>query len=161
MKLCKQCFAYVGAGRATCPFCGYEFGFQDREQPSETTAELQQRQTEPEALKRDFYERQLAVARSKGFKPRFPAALFKERYGHWPPWAWSEQARAQFAMDGAWQATLERRLARKAKREAEEQREEAGWASQEEKSLEQTLGAMDASEPEEESFSDWLHDQGI
>jgi hypothetical protein len=125
---------------------------------------LQQRQTEPEALKRDFFNRQLTIARAKGFKPGFPAALYKERYGSWPPWAWSEQARAEFVTDGGWQASLQRRLERKAKREEVEKREEAEWneahqKSAEEQALEQTLGAID--EPEEESFSDWLGEHGI
>lgn len=158
MKVCKACFAYVEAGRVLCPYCGYEFTAEDRAAPTETSAELQHRQTEPEALKRDFFERQLTLARSKGFKPGFASALFKERYGSWPPWDWSERARSEFATDGAWQASLQRRLERKSKKDLQEKHEEQQWASPEEKALEQTIEAMDAPE---ESFSDWLQEQGI
>jgi DNA repair protein RadD len=177
MKLCKACFAYVEAGRVLCPYCGYEFTAEDsaRANPTETNAELQQRQCEPDTLKRDYFERQLTLAKAKGFKPGFPAALYKDRYGVWPPREWSNKAKADFASDGAWQASLQRRLERKAKREAQEKIEKEQMEaahSPEERALEQTLHAMDASvgggypieeQPveAEETFSDWLNDQGI
>jgi DNA repair protein RadD len=157
MKVCKACFAYVEAGCVLCPYCGYEFTAEDntRALPAETSAQLQQRQTEPDALKRDFFERQLTIARSKGFKPGFAAALYKERYGVWPSRELSDRARAEFASDEGWQASLHRRLERKAKLEQQAKREE-----QEIYKLRQDQ-ALDAIDAPEETFSDWLNEQGI
>jgi len=54
-------------------------------------------------------------AREKGYKPGFASARYKERYGHWPPWAWSEQTKASFASDPQWQMNHENHQALKAK----------------------------------------------
>lgn len=46
------------------------------------------------------------VARAKGYKPGFASARYKQRYGAWPPWAWSEAIKASFASDPEWQANF-------------------------------------------------------
>jgi hypothetical protein len=124
MKLCKVCFAYCEPGRLTCPFCGAEFPVRDpREMPAETTAELVARQGEPDALKADFFARQVTQAKLHGFKPGYASALFKERYGAWPPREWGDKVKAEFDKDKIWQDSLERRLKKKAAREAQEKKE--------------------------------------
>jgi superfamily II DNA or RNA helicase len=124
MKLCKVCFAYCEAGRVVCPFCNSEFQRESRSSmPSETTAELVARQSEPDVMKRDFFSRQMLMAKTKGFKPGYASALFRERYGDWPPKAWGEKAKADFENDVQWQETLRIRLERKEKRDAQEKRE--------------------------------------
>lgn len=216
LKLCRKCFAYVAASRVICPHCGYEFQPEDEPRiPREGSEELAQRSTEPEALKRDFFNRQALIAKQRGFKPGFASKLYLDRYGDWPPREWSDRVKADFLSDAAWQATMARRLERKAVREAQDKREEAALRSDapaaasntsaadpmakvreqfakaqaaapptpEQRAMEQTLEAMDGpctqcggigivagdgqEEPcpmcseTEETFSDWLHDQGI
>lgn len=124
MKLCKVCFAYCEPSRITCPFCGAEFQVRDaREMPAETTAELVARQGEPDALKAEFFARQVTQAKLHGFKPGYASALWKERYGCWPPREWSDKVKAEFEKDKIWQDALDRRLKRKAAREAQEKKE--------------------------------------
>lgn len=124
MKLCKVCFAYCEPGRIVCPFCGAEFPKQDpRSLPAETTAELIARQGEPDAMKADYFARQVTQAKLHGFKPGYASALFKERYGIWPPREWGDKVKAEFDKDTTWQDSLARRLKRKAEREAQEKRE--------------------------------------
>jgi DNA repair protein RadD len=203
MKLCKACFAYVECGCTLCPFCGYQFTVADRKTPSETSAQLVERGTDPEALKLDFFNRQVVVARSRGFKPGYPSALYKERYGTWPPWEWSERVKLEFGTDLSWQDAAARRAKKKVTREAQEAAEKAAMDNEQamakvrqqfqfrtELGVSETeymqsehkmqsghmeIGAQMPSEPidvgaqnqqlsaidEEDSFSDWLDEQGI
>lgn len=125
MKLCKGCYAYVENGRVTCPFCGYEFTAADSRIPTETSAQLVERISEPDALRLDFFNRQLIVAKTKGFKAGYASALYKERYGEWPPDQWSERAKLEFASDTRWQDAAARRAERKARRDAQDAAEKA------------------------------------
>ena len=129
LKLCRKCFAYVPLGRSMCPFCGYEFQPEDERVIQESSAELSQRSTDPESLKRDFFNRQAIIARTRGFKPGFASKLYLDRYGDWPPKEWSDRVKADFLTDPAWQSTMARRLERKAVREAQDKREEAALRS--------------------------------
>jgi len=163
MRLCPACFAYVEAARTICPFCGAELkAVEGRELPQETLEILQERQTEPEALQWAFFWRQVVKAKQFGFKPGFASAIFREHYGKWPPRHWSEKIKADFSVDPMWQAALERRLERKAQREERERQEEQAL-SEEESAMEATIEAMDSDEVQEddESFGDWLKEQGI
>lgn len=173
MKLCKNCFAYVEPQKTVCPFCGTEFPRFEAAIPAETNAELMMRQSEPDALKADYFWRNVTLAKQKGFKPGFSSALYKDHYGVWPPDEWKEKVKADFAQDAAWQASLKRRLERNAKRDEREKRENAAMAKKAdaspsppapeasalESALEQTTAAMDADDGE--SFGDWLGQQGI
>jgi superfamily II DNA or RNA helicase len=127
MKLCKGCFAYVEAHKLVCPFCGWEFPKEERRAPSETPEALAQRGTEPLELKRRYFESMVTLARAKGYKPGFASAKFRENYGVWPPWAWSEELREAFVSDEFWQATMTRRLEQKAARDARDAEEARHW----------------------------------
>lgn len=125
MKLCRTCFAYTEPHKVLCPYCGAEFPRQDpRNMPAETTAELVERSNEPEALKKEFFARQVIQAKTHGFKPGFASALYKERYGVWPPKEWSNKIKQEFANDKAWQEAMKRRLEKKAQKEVQEKAEE-------------------------------------
>jgi|HubBroStandDraft_2_1064218.scaffolds.fasta_scaffold02877_16 DNA repair protein RadD len=140
MKMCKACFAYVEPQKTLCPFCGAEFTREEKRAPQESPEILHERNTEPEAMKWAFFWRQVVMAKSKGFKPGFAAAIFREHYGNWPPKHWSEKIKNDFNGDQLWQDTLARRLERKAVREARERQEQAamGEKSPEEIALEET-----------------------
>ena len=163
MRKCPSCDGYVPLSATVCPLCGADLPREERSL-AEGDEELKQRQTEPEALRWAFFWRQVVAAKSKGFKPGFASAIYKDRYGSWPPRHWSEKIKADFATDGLWQSLLERRLQRKAVREEQERREEqalneatrahnerdaaeeerASEVSEEESALARTIDAFDA-----------------
>jgi hypothetical protein len=182
VKLCKACFAYVLAAKIVCPHCGFEFPKnQDPEAiPAETNAELVARNGEPDALKRAFFDRQVILARTKGFKPGYASFLYKQRYGVWPPRAWGEVVKKMLEADPVWRATLDRRIEQKASREAQEAKEnkhldkeasrqmspEEFEAKYEGKPMpppadEVTEATMQEFDSEEAPFADWLEDQRI
>lgn len=126
MKICRSCFAYIEAGRVLCPHCGAELGATQQKSRStqESDAELQMRSSEPDAAKKVYFDRHVLMAKSKGFKPGFAAARFKEHYGQWPPREWSQAVQIEFASDTLWQEQMARRNARRADRERQENAEE-------------------------------------
>lgn len=167
LKLCKQCFAYVASGRVLCPYCMYEFKPEDERSIQETQTQLEARSTEPEALKRDYFSRQVLVAKSRGFKPGYASKLYRDRYGDWPPRAWSDQVKVDFTTDAQWQLALSRRLNRKAERDEREREEKAAMEQKPEEGhleepaiegLKETVAAMDE---DGESFGAWLESEGI
>jgi superfamily II DNA or RNA helicase len=173
MRKCPQCGAYIELGKTVCPHCGAELP-RAIDLSEDGSAELRERQTEPEALRWAFFWRQVVTAKTKGFKPGFASAIYKDRYGSWPPRHWSEKIKADFATDGLWQELLARRLARKAAREEQERREEQALSeaavaeapSEELAAMERTVEAFDASMDDrpvddDAPFADWLEDEGI
>lgn len=107
MKLCPRCQAYVPLGRYACLHCGYDFPEATRSLPKETSETLVE--MTPAALQRVFYDKQVTKARTRGFKPGYASAKFKEKFNHWPPYGWSEATKNVFASDAAWQAALSHR----------------------------------------------------
>jgi len=117
-KLCRACFAYVQLSLHVCPYCKYLFTAQEmREPPRETADKLVYRSDAPENVRREFFDRMATIARVRGFKPGFASAKHKEHYGEWPPSAWSDVLKSEFATDTQWQARLESRLRTKAEEE--------------------------------------------
>lgn len=107
LRVCPECFAYVAAAATECPHCKFVFEREKRELPTETKQEMvivSQGQVEE-----DYFAEQLHKSWALGFKPGFAAAKFKERYGRWPPWSWSERAKAMWNADLDWQRRVERR----------------------------------------------------
>lgn len=111
-RTCGQCFAYYNASQSACPHCGFAPPLEERELPTETKASVEL--VTPALLERNFYVSAVNLARSRGFKPGMAGFKFKEKFGKWPPWAWSQETKAQFATDGEWQRKLEHRVAEKA-----------------------------------------------
>ncbi len=106
-RICKHCFAYIPAYKRICPHCGGELPPPDPDPPPDETDEyLQQFATTPEGMRRLYFDTMVRKARLKGYKPGFASARYKERYGHWPPWAWSEEVKASCASDPEWQANM-------------------------------------------------------
>lgn len=105
LHTCKKCFAmWTGASRA-CPSCGEEREHTPRELPesvdgmglvSRETSE----QTDP---KRVYFQRMAHQARTRGWKPGAASARYKEQFGEWPPWAWSQSLKMAYELDVAWQ----------------------------------------------------------
>ena len=115
-RVCKKCFAYFAAKDHVCPHCGHEVPALERELPKEVSAPMA-----PIAkadLEKDFYTSAVNLARSRGFKPGMASFKFKEKFGRWPPWSWSQETKRTFDSDEDWKSRLERRL--EWKRQAEE-----------------------------------------
>ncbi len=112
---CKQCFAYFKIA-PTCPHCGFAPPVVERDLPTESPAAVELVTTA--LLEKNFYTAAVNLARSRGFKPGMAAFKFKEKFGKWPPWAWSQETKAMFASDTHWQDKLDAR-----------QREKAHWAA--------------------------------
>jgi len=153
MKICRTCFAYVPAARFVCPYCKVEFPTPPPQaQPKETAETLIKRSLDPEDLKRQFYEKMVALARSKGYKPGFAAAKFKDHYGSWPARSWSDETQGKFAGDLSWQTMLERR---------EEMKGEKNGEKKTETQAEMNNETDEPSDSIEAPFSDWLNEHEI
>jgi hypothetical protein len=113
LRICRKCYAYVQG--FPCSACGDPGDTRERrlrESPGELE-EITARKPTREPSKdpaREFFDKQLDKARERGFKPGYAAALYREKFGgQWPPWAWSNAAKQEFAGDSAWQARVEKR----------------------------------------------------
>jgi len=120
VRICKGCFAYLKAWQRLCPHCGADAPPPAAtDLPRESEEQLSRLATTPEAMRRMYFDMIVKVARLKGYKPGFASARYKDRYGAWPPWEWSEQVKSSFASDPEWQASYEARAVRRKQREVE------------------------------------------
>lgn len=120
-RICKSCFAYLPAYKKICPYCGAEAPPPPPDDlPRESEEKLQQLASSPEEMRRMYFNMITGVAKARGYKPGFAGARYKQRYGAWPPWEWSEAIKASFASDPVWQANFAENQKKKLKR-AEEQ----------------------------------------
>ena len=170
LKECTKCHAHVTVGRHLCPVCGQEFPVETRQGKTvgETADRLQQYASTPEAMRAEFYEKMMLVARTKGFKPGYASAKFFERYGVWPPWDWGERAKREFAADVFWQGAFEANQVRRAAKKARQEAEEAALAAP----VQPTVENAPEGQPEvagedpwglagEEDFGSYLESEGI
>lgn len=129
MRVCPSCYAYMAAYKAVCPYCGAGSPPPEpSDLPRETEQQLKRLSVEsPEEMRKLFFRTILEVAKKKGHKPGFAAVRFKERYGMWPPFAWSKYAKEEmFMKDPEWQANLAKKEAiKKARAEKKAAREAA------------------------------------
>lgn len=131
MKLCRSCFAYVPPAKIICPHCGTEFPKGQPKPVQQTDEELVMRNAEPEEMKRQYFSKMAALARSRGFKPGFASAKYLEYFGCWPPRAWSDGLKGVYEQDAEWQRLLNARVARKSILDSAQKREEENWVPRE------------------------------
>jgi DNA repair protein RadD len=101
--VCGGCYAYVQG--SPCPLCGYAAAPKPRELRV-APGSLKQVGRAPGDHgdeRRAYFDRCVERARHEGFKPGFAGAKFKEKYGDWPPWAWSQEAKREFDVSPTWQ----------------------------------------------------------
>lgn len=157
-RLCKACFAYFPINEKACPHCGWAAP------PPEIKAMLEDGRALALAGKktdRDVYNELVAAARAKGFKPGYAGVQFKERFGKWPPWAWSNETKNEFANDANWQERVNARALQREKWQAIEERKRAKEAI-DASTPEEFEEASDAvGEVYEDTFGAWLEEQGI
>lgn len=147
-RTCPACYAYVS--KNPCPVCGHELVAKSRA-PVKTAPGVLERidaaiKKENEDPKRVFFDKQCELARRKGFKPGYAAAKYKEAFGdHWPPWSWSQKAKADFAADPEWQARVAKRT-----------RDREFWKKQDEANAEAPGGEAHPWAPEPEGAFDGM-----
>lgn len=161
-KLCLKCFLYVR--KWPCNACGYE--------PPPKPVEIHEdghglqrvgmTQGGKPVDERAAYDELVANARAQGFKPGFAAFRFKERFGRWPPWPWSQATKREFGNDPLWQ---ERLAVREDMRARAEQREARAAVVPEASGGGDLESLNDVAEPAESAPSgglgDWLEEMGI
>lgn len=145
LRTCSQCFAMMEGGRATCEHCGFVFPVAPRPLPTETAAPLVEKikvRGEQEA----FFWNLVARAQASGFKPGYAGAKFKEKFGKWPPWDWSQTALAAYGADADWQERQMRRA-----------REQAYWKDVNAKAVQKVADPAFTGESDAgDGFADWL-----
>ncbi len=88
LKACDKCKSMFRPGESAC-MCAPEIkpvGPTVIEVRRKTLQEI--RSTEPDVMKRSYFERYRNVARQRGMKPMAAAFMYKGRYGHMPPMEW-------------------------------------------------------------------------
>ena len=104
-RVCQACYAYVR--KNPCELCGFSAPAQKRvireedgvlERIDKNIAA--ERKADP---KRAYFDKQVDKAQYSGFKPGYASAKYKEKYGDWPTWAWSQEVKLAFAKDKGWQ----------------------------------------------------------
>ncbi len=103
-RVCPGCFAYVT--ESPCELCGFAPVSKPREVRTEAG------KLEPvvfESPERRFFEKMADKCRTLGWRPGAAGAQYKEKYGDWPPWSWSEKLKAEFAADPEWQERQRKR----------------------------------------------------
>ena len=133
--VCKGCYAYVR--KNPCELCGYLAPVAPREIREEPGRALEVVNVGADE-KRLFFTNQLERARARGFKPGFASAQWKEKYGAWPPWSWSQEAKSAFALDNNWQ-----------QRNGDRETEKAHWAN-----IEARNSAARSPEPAPDPYTD-------
>jgi superfamily II DNA or RNA helicase len=111
LRVCPQCYAYVVEN--PCELCKHLAPPSPRKAiVADLRALLKERTNDDPRLA--YFERQVEASRTKGFKPGYAGAKYKEKFGEWPPWSWSQKVKEVFAKDEAWQR---RQMAREKERE--------------------------------------------
>ena len=114
-RVCAGCYAYVD--RMPCPLCGYATEREERK-VKERDGVLErvdanikkERAAASSDPKRAYFDAQVEMARSKGFKPGYAAAKYKEKFDdQWPPWAWTQAVKSDYAKDEYWQERVAKR----------------------------------------------------
>ncbi len=141
-KTCKVCFVYMPVGAKLCPHCRAVQPLRPRELPKEEKGSMVAVSTA--ALELSFYEAQVSKAEYMGFKPGFAGARFKDKFGRWPPWSWSEATKQRCACDEDWQARIEKRAREKAWREDSEAKAEAARTEDHDAAPVDTSGLVEA-----------------
>jgi len=114
VRVCGKCFAYVD--RLPCELCGYAAPAVEKKSRKikhvdgvleRIDANIAAEKTVAKDPARLFFDMKFAEARNKGFKPGWISVKYKDKYGHWPPWSWSQEVKASF--DSDWSRRCEER----------------------------------------------------
>jgi superfamily II DNA or RNA helicase len=104
LRTCEECFAIYRADLKGCPACGHVNKTKERK-PQETDeavaiplseiAKYDAKYKRPwvaERSARSFYDQLMQVVRDRGYKERWAAMRFKEKFGFFPRYSWRDDA---------------------------------------------------------------------
>jgi superfamily II DNA or RNA helicase len=146
-RMCSACYAYVD--RSPCPLCGHVEESRPRKiRVADGELERVERKAKPESSdpKRAYFDKMAEQARSKGFKPGYAAAKYKEKFDDQrPTWAWSQALKKEYEGDAHWQDRVAKRT-----------REREYWADRNKAAAELAASAPEVSwdEPETSGIDD-------
>lgn len=81
IRVCSKCYRVNVGGSKACGECGFVFPIQPRKRPKLEPGELKIATPERKAA---VYKALVAKGARLGYKPGWPAAVFKGMFGHWP-----------------------------------------------------------------------------
>lgn len=110
--ICPQCFAIGDARGDSCPQCGFvkpKEGGAEKARAVETDATVKLVEVDPTKVftkadeERAFFLKHTKLAMETGLKPGAVSYRFKEKYGKWPPWSWSQNLKKMYEGNAEWQ----------------------------------------------------------
>jgi DNA repair protein RadD len=112
---CIKCGAFLR--HYPCTECGFAPEISPREIVERPAVELSERKARvpPADPKRALFDASLREAQRRGFKPGYPSAKVKEKFGEWPPWAWGQEVKQLYETDEDWQQRVIEHAAEKAR----------------------------------------------
>lgn len=117
IHVCPKCYCTYGGAKIRCPMCHFEPPVQPGTVTTNDAVQLAKLDPTRVFSKADeerlFFQKQMARAKSQGFKPGYASAQWKEKYGKWPPYEWGEHAKRAFEASQEWKDALAARLWRK------------------------------------------------
>lgn len=131
-RICAGCYAYLPAYKRVCPYCGADSPApKETDLPRENEQQLALLASTPEEMRKLYFRMIVDIARTKGYKPGFASARYKDRYGIWPPYEWSAWVKNSFSQDPVWLAASAVNAEKKAKIAAQKQAKELAKIEQE------------------------------
>ncbi|MGH2415144.1 MAG: DEAD/DEAH box helicase, partial [Microcystaceae cyanobacterium] len=82
------CGAVLYGFQMRCPECNYHF----ESRKLDLFVGLKQQLREEDLERLEFYRDKLKEAYDKRYAPTWAANVFREKFGHWPPWDWAKKA---------------------------------------------------------------------
>lgn len=132
-RMCSRCFAYVL--KNPCELCGFSQPPEERKVRENAVPVLVEKKQED--VRRADFIALVKTASSRGFRPGYASAKWKEKYHDWPPRSWGQEAQRMFAEDKDWQY-----------RQVKRENEKAYWQSQKQADTEPIVP--------EDAFGGWL-----
>jgi DNA repair protein RadD len=117
LHTCKKCYTMWTGTSRICPECGVEKPVEDRK-PIAQDESIILKEVDPRKIftkadeERQYFIRELQRCRERGNKPGFASHRFKDKYGRFPPFMWSNQAKQMYNADADWQKAASARSQR-------------------------------------------------
>lgn len=114
LRTCESCYCIWSGASRVCPECGYEMPQKERK-PLQHDETVQLRELNVKTIltvedqQRQFYLHKLQECREKGMRIGAAAHKFKDKFGKWPPYSWTGQAKSMMEADLAWCKAIEDR----------------------------------------------------
>lgn len=111
LRTCEKCYTLWSGPSRVCPVCGYELP-QKETAPMAVDEDVKLVEVDPtqvftlEEEQRAYFVKQLGLAKEQGKQVGWAGYRYKDKYGKWPPWSWSQQAKRMYNTDIEWQKAV-------------------------------------------------------